>query len=292
MLKKPALNFTILEYDIETSPLKANVWRLGEQRVGHHQLDPKYSMYKILTIAYKWYHESDNKTVVLVGDNAVEAFDKVARKADVLLGKNSDRFDVKHINTQRMLQGLAPLPEWANCAEDLEKQLRKFFVFPSQSLEYVSKLLTGTGKDKMEFSDWTDIVDMNLIKELLTKLSKPETRKIVPILIPGKTLESVLKLGEKSLAKMIKYNKRDVIQTERVLVRVLPHIKLRHNASTSQEGQGCILCGSLDLSPTKIVEAGKTRYQEFHCHGHEGYGGRATWFYKKGAHTKTFSKMG
>src|ERR1019366_5834640 len=109
MFTRIKLPYSLLIYDIETSPLKASIWRPGDQFVSHDQLDPQYAMYEILTIAYKWYHE--DKIHVLTGNNIIAEFDAIVKKADVTLGKNSDSFDVKHINTQRMLKGLPAFPE-------------------------------------------------------------------------------------------------------------------------------------------------------------------------------------
>src|ERR1700722_14464576 len=159
-MKKIKLNFSILTYDIETSFLKANIWRPGEQRERHDHLDPCFDMYKILTISYKWY--SKKEVVTLVGEDAIEKFDTQVRKADVVIGKNNANFDNKYINTARMIQGLKPLPEWATSSDDLERQLRKYFAFPSYSLDYVSKLFGFGGKIKMEMQDWVDIANYDL----------------------------------------------------------------------------------------------------------------------------------
>jgi hypothetical protein len=69
------------------------------------------------TINWGW-HKQDTASVI-------EKFDKIIKQADITIGKNSDRFDVKHINTQRFLAGLPALPEWASITDDVEKQLRK-----------------------------------------------------------------------------------------------------------------------------------------------------------------------
>src|ERR1700677_2937242 len=99
-MKKIKLPYKLLIYDIETKLLKVWIWRLGEQFVRHDQLDHAYNVDGIISIAYKWYGEKE--TFVLSGHGCVKDFDAIIRKADVVLGKNSDRFDVRHINTQRM----------------------------------------------------------------------------------------------------------------------------------------------------------------------------------------------
>ena len=286
------LNFKLLIYDIETSFLKANIWRLGENHVRHDQLDPAFSMYEILTISYKWY--GDRKIITLKGSKAIELFDKEVRKADVVIGKNNINFDNKHINTQRLLQGQKPLPEWAISSDDLEKQIRKYFIFPSYSLDYVSKLFGFGGKMKMEFKDWVDISNLELLTKFkLNSLSTTiKQRDAFCVTMFHKKSKEIERLGKKAWDKMIYYNKKDVKDTENVLNKVLPYIKLKYNAATKQEGFGCIACGSRNLVPTTAIVDGKTKYQLWECLDHNGYGGRCTWYYKKGSHNKTYGKMG
>lgn len=293
------LNFKLLTYDIETSYLKARVWRLGEQVVRHDQLDPVYSMYKIYTLSYKWYGQKE--VVTLIGDDIIEKFDEQVRQADVVIGKNNERFDNVYVNTQRLLQGLKPLPEWIYVSDDIEKQIRRFFKFPSNSLDYISKLFGFGGKVKMEASDWEDIANYELLNEFsrhIADLNPPiamedfiSVNEIFSQLMFKKPVKKINKLGEKAWKKMIFYNKKDVIDTENVILKVLPHVKLKHNAATKQDGKGCITCGSLKVIPTRIISAGQTRYQLFDCEDHNGYAGRATVRYDK-HRNKIFGKMG
>lgn len=283
-MKSIKLPFKLLIYDIETSLMKADIFRLGEQVVRHNQLDPSHDSTQIICIAAKWYGQK--QIFVFDGSDAVEQFDKLAREADVCMGKNSDRFDVKHINTQRMLQGLQPFPEWMDSSDDLEKQFRRFFTLPSMSLDYISKIFGDGGKEKMDFSDWQDI---SKYKTLL-RLDKAARTTNNSFVLFGKSARQVLKAGQKALKKMIHYNKKDVTDTESALRRVLPYIKLKHNAASRQEGKGCTTCGSLKIVPIKVIIKGQTKYQQFHCEEHNGYAGRATYKYDRNRH-KVFGKM-
>jgi len=277
MIKLP---FKLLIYDIETGLLKANLFRLGEQQIRHNQLDAAHKANSIICIAAKWYGEK--KVTVFEGGDCVEQFDKLARQADVCLGKNSDRFDVKYINTARMMQGLAPYPEWMDTNEDLEKQLRKHFAFPSQSLDYISTLMGFGGKEHMEFQDWVDISNYKVLQQLGKKTSTNTA-----FVLFRQTARQVEQKGRQALKKMIHYNKKDVLDTESVLMQVLPYIRLKHNASNKT---GCVTCGSTQLVPTKMITKGQTRYQQFECLEHGGYGGKSTVKYDKNRH-KVFGAM-
>src|SRR5678809_568230 len=117
-----------------------------------------------MCIGYKWIGEAGVQTIEWDKyhntEKMIEEFDAVARTADIIVGQNSDSFDVKHINTHRLMNNLPPLPEWFHMTfDDTKKMAQKYFNFPSNSLDYLSKyLLHRGGKKKMEFQDWIDIL--------------------------------------------------------------------------------------------------------------------------------------
>lgn len=282
------LPYKLMVYDIETSLLTADLFRPGEQVVRHTQLHANNKENGIICISAKWYGEK--KIYVFEGENAIEEFDKLARQADVCLGKNSDRFDVKYINTARMMQGLAPFPEWMFKREDLEKQLRKYFAFPSQSLDYISGIMGFGGKEKMEFSDWVDIKNYNLLDHFLQANMSCEWLNFTSKVLFKETWKKVVSKGRQALKKMIHYNKKDVLDTEAVLNRVLPYIELKFNVAAEQGEHACKTCGSDRLSPLEIITIGKTKYQTFHCRNHSGYAGRATFKWDKNRN-KVYGKI-
>ncbi len=291
MTKNIKLPYKLLIYDIETGLLLAWMFALGEQVIRHNQLLECADMFSILTISYKWYGEK--KVHILEGSNALELFDKVAREADVIIGKNNFRFDDKRLNTDRLLKGLPPFPEWAARSDDLEQQLRRYFAFPSYSLDAISTHLGLGGKEKMEFNDWVAIAKLKLIIKFTGNLSRRSSHAHVEAFTRTLFNEGHLKVvrqGRVALKKMGNYNGKDVLDTEAILQKVLPYIKLRKNAATDVVGVGCVTCGSLALAPTKIVTAGKTKYQEFRCLDHEGYAGRCTFRWNKNRN-KVYGKM-
>ena len=236
----------ILFYDIETSPLRAWVWRTGDdQRISHEQLDPKHSNYKIICIGYKWegqpvhiLHWDYNKQN---SARIIKEFDEIANKADIVIGKNSDRFDVKHLNMQRLLARLPGLPNWMVNTDDIEKQYRKYFAFPSNSLDYLAKELFGKGKDDMKMQNWIDIVEKN---------------------------------NKASFYKMLKYCKGDVENSEKLWKFASAHFKPKFNAATDH-GLLCANCGSNHIKKNGTRPTGKTLYQFFYCLDHCGYAGKA-----------------
>lgn len=241
----------ILFYDIETKPLQAWLWAPGKQFVSHKQLVQQHSRYGIICITYCWndnkpaqcidwgYEEQDTRSVV-------KQFDEIIKQSDWTIGKNSDKFDTKMINAARMFAGLPGMPEWTKYKDDLEVQMRRYFRLPSQSLDYISSQLGYGGKIKMEFQDWIDIVEKNAN-------------------------------GQKALAKMIKYGKKDVMDTRALWNKLSEHFDPKFNMSSFiNHGIRCkhADCGSEQLKKNGIRVACKTRYQMYVCLACGRYAGR------------------
>lgn len=247
-IKKPKILFM----DLETSPLKAYIWQPGKQYVGHKQLVKGHDMWGIICVTYCWNDGKPAKSIDW-GYNqqntlrVVEKFDEIIKRADHVIGKNSDRFDNKMINSCRMLSGLPGMPEWIKYTDDLEKHMRKHFRLPSQSLDYISHKLGLGGKIKMEFQDWIDIVE------------KTEN-------------------GRESFNKMIKYGKKDVEDTRQLWYTLSEHFEPKFNMNTydSSNGDRCRYedCGSYHLlnNGTRILN--RIRYQQYICGDCGRYAGR------------------
>jgi DNA polymerase elongation subunit (family B) len=179
----------ILMFDCETSPVKVWTFRIGNKISIGHDAIVAGQKFDIICICYKWAHES--KVHSLTWDSKhnsekmITAFTKVIESADLVIGHNGDGFDIKQVNTQRLLHNLSPI-DWPK-SEDTLKMFRSKFYLPSNKLDYISKILFKSGKDKMCFQDWVDIVD-------------------------GKSTLA--------LSKMVKYCKKDVLLLEKAYNRV------------------------------------------------------------------------
>ncbi len=145
----------------------------------------------------------------------------------------------------------------------------------------------------MEMQDWIDIVQGKKLAELEDSLGALFSLAIGGILsrfLFNDTRFNIRARHKVALTKMIQYNKKDVLDTEGCLVKVLPYIKLKMNASTNVNGKGCITCGSLKLVLSKVITKGQTKYQQFECLEHEGYAGKATIKYDRNRH-KVFGSI-
>lgn len=282
---KPKLDFKLLIYDIETSHLKVRTWALGEQVIRHDQLLNLKSngQFKILTITYKWYHEKLPVTLDCGNDgtnsdNMIKLFDDELKKADVVIGKNNHRFDDKRVNTARLMASLPGMPQWYYKSDDLETQIRKYFSFPSHSLDYLSNLFDLGGKVKMERQDWIDIEDYIEINNLKNKIKSKELKGILNIVCMhyyGKPYKYILKRGKESFNKMKFYNAKDSLDTEKLLIKILPYIVLKSKITAKSDSNVfvCVTCGSRLINAANLSYRNGLPYREFYCVSHKGYAG-------------------
>jgi hypothetical protein len=267
----------ILFYDIETLPLCANVFSLGKQVVRHGQLIPSRNRYEIICIQYMW--DTDKKATNLhwIGTNStseemIAKFDAIAKQADILIGKNSDRFDCKHVNTLRLVHGLPPLPGWmeSKTKDDVEKQLRRYFYLPSYSLDYISSLLGLGGKNVMEFSDWVDILHYKEALELLNLNVKGAALDNVCMFQYNAEFKEVCRKGKAAHNKMCKYGNKDTEDTKRVWDRIKKYVKPNFNYSHFYGNQTgdylvCRHCGSSNLIKNGRDMRGSNPKQKMQC---------------------------
>lgn len=226
----------VLYWDVETSPTKFWGWRTGKTYLSHDQI-VKGQKLGIICICYKWAGEKEVYSLdwdVKKQDSSkmIEEFTKVVEVADIAIGHNSDKFDQRWVNTQRLINGQPPVA-WPS-SEDTLKQFRKHFFLPSYALDYISKLLTGSGKDKMIFDDWIQIVDNK---------------------------------DPKALAKMISYCKKDVLKLEEVYNKAKAFFSPKINASLIVNGDksGCPRCGSLKTKSRGLKTLVAGRYRVRRC---------------------------
>lgn len=113
---------------------------------------------------------------------------ELMESADMIAGHNVDRYDVKRANTRFLLNGLEPVTDKKTL--DSLKMARSKFTFESNKLDYISQRLGFRGKDDIRNSDWLNIVTTG---------------------------------DEKTLKKVLKYNRGDVTNGKAVLERLMKY---------------------------------------------------------------------
>lgn len=265
----------ILFLDIETGLSQAYLFRSGEQVIRHNQLVPGFNLCDIICVSYMWVGDTNVKTICVDPENQkeslksmIEQIDKIAEQANAIIGKNNVRFDDKHLNTLRLLSKSKPAPWWAAAQDDLEKQVRKYFAFHSNSLDYISEILGYGGKQKMEFDDWVKIsqyLHLNRLKEATNWVLGPAHTDSICKELYNKDELNVFLDGEQALKKMVKYNKKDVRDTRDIFLRVDPYVKFK--CSQREGAEFCKHCAE----ETKSYPNGsyKTRnnikYNQYYC---------------------------
>lgn len=232
----------VLTVDIETAPNIGVFFRTGQnQNIDHKQIIQERF---IISVSWKWIN--DSKVYHLdCGLNRqddyrlLKKFQKVLLSADLIVGQNSDAFDLKWINGRLAYHGLPAIPDKkAIMTLDTLKLARGAFNLNCFKLDYMLKYFGFSPKIKMDLDDWINII--------IHKCSK-------------------------SMAKMIKYNKKDVSDTEKLLLKILPYVNLPIHLGVllyGGERDSCPNCGSNDRRPwSGSYNVGKTGllYKRWMC---------------------------
>ncbi len=147
----------LLTVDIETRPTEAYVWGLWNQNIGINQIKKSGTM---LCFAAKFHGE--RKTHFYSEwehgrDAMAKALHRLFDEADAVTGWNSDKFDVRWIQTQFLEFGLSKPSPFAKV--DLMRSVKKQVYLPSYKLDYVAQWL-GIGEKVQTggFDLWRDVM--------------------------------------------------------------------------------------------------------------------------------------
>lgn len=134
----------IFTLDIETSQMDVNTWGIWQQNIPLISINKPTRM---LSWAGKWYGSDE---ILWAGEKTHGHEDMVhsiyaeVDKADVIVGYNSKKFDMKHLNREFILEDLPPPTAYKDV--DLLNVVKANFSFPSNKLDYVAGVLLGRHK--------------------------------------------------------------------------------------------------------------------------------------------------
>lgn len=143
----------ILLFDIETAPIVAHMWSMWQQGFGLNQIENDWF---ILSFAAKWlgsdevfyYDQSEAVNIEEDYDLLLKLWN-LLNEADIVIGQNVKKFDVKKTNARFIINGL-PKPSTYRLIDTLEIAKQQFG-FTSNKLEYMTdKLCSKTVKSKHE----------------------------------------------------------------------------------------------------------------------------------------------
>lgn len=178
----------VLTLDIETSPHEGYAFQVWQANIAPVQMiNPTY----ILSFAAKWKGDKQRDVVyrTCFDDDMHDVLYRLMNEADLIVGYNSDKFDIRQINREFVERGY--FPPKPTPTVDLLKVVKKNFSFPHNRLDYVAQRILG--ETKLETGGF----------ELWPAFMRKEP--------------AALKL-------MKRYNIKDTVLTEKLYIRLLPWI--------------------------------------------------------------------
>lgn len=234
----------ILIFDIETTDLELIVRSYSlKNYIRYFKPESISRDWTMLGAAWKWKGEDSAQVVSVTpseplnDEGIVRALYAVLDEADVIIGHNSDKFDIKKFNTRAIAYDLPPLGKKIQI--DTLKIARKYFAMTSNRLSYLADFLKVPQK-KDESPDWS------------------------------KCLEGC----PDELRYMRKYNKQDVFVTEAVYDKLMGWHDTHPNiAEPKRDIEGfivpntCPKCGSPNTHKRGFrYMASGIKYQDIRCY--------------------------
>lgn len=142
-----------LIFDIEITPTLSYHWATGG--LYDVQIIEVVEDSQILSFAYKWRGEKKIHKIAqcdlpsyvpgkLDDRELVEELIKLFDQADVLIGQNSDKFDIRYVNTRAIMLDIKKPTRSKQL--DTKKMANSDFMFPSNALQFLSTKLGSKGK--------------------------------------------------------------------------------------------------------------------------------------------------
>lgn len=235
----------VLIYDIETSLQLVSVFQLQH----NDYIDPDSIVQErhVISICYKWLGERKIHAISLLDDPrrfsknphddayVVTEFHKVLAEADCTVAHNGDQFDQKYLKTRMLVHKLPALPPTTSI--DTYKLAKQHFLFNSNRLDYLGKLLGFGGKKPTPKGLWMQ----------------------------------VLKADPAAIKTMVEYNKRDVDLLEKVFLKLRPYAANYVNRQLFGQTAGCPRCGSTHVQSRGTHKAISRTYRRFQCQKCHGW---------------------
>jgi len=235
-----------LIWDVETTDLELRI-RTYQLKNYTKYFDPKTIErdWSMLGAAWIWLNEDKPTAISVSPDKPLDDYGVVKHlhgilsEADILVGHNSDNFDIKKFNTRAIYYDLPPISPKQSV--DTLKVAKKYFKFTSNKLSYLCEYLKVDLKDNSP--DWKACID-----------GDPE-----------------------ALRYMRHYNKGDVIATKAAYQKLMGwhHTHPKHPQPKDIEGNDVNVCPKCQ-SPnyvkhdSRFLASGRRR-QQWRCKDCGGY---------------------
>ena len=224
-LYKNTKNDKIMVYDIETSRIKVDTWWTGKQYINHKQLRSEPT---IISVAWKWIGDDEVHSLTWDKNHCdkqlMVEFLKEYNSASMVIGQNNNSFDNKWINTRAAKHGLH-ITRFVK-SFDIYRMAKRYFRLPSYSMAYMAKYFGLTLKQSHEGMHMWDMIEYG------TDAEKKEY-----------------------LAKMVEYNKGDIVTTEELYLTLKTYFAAVTNKAVQMglPKWACPVSGSTNVKHLKTI---------------------------------------
>jgi DNA-directed RNA polymerase subunit RPC12/RpoP len=222
----------ILLIDIETAPNLVWTWGLFNQNIGLPQIkEPGY----ILCWAAKWLASKEMLSATLWGgdkESMLTEMYNLISEADVIIHYNGLNFDIRWLNTEFMSMGLPPPSPSQHI--DLLQTVKSRIRLTSNKMDFALDYFNiGKKYEHDGFKMWVGVME-----------GDPHYQK-----------------------EMLKYNKMDVSEMEKLYIFLRPWILNHPNPAlyAAHDGHICTTCGSANLQKRGDYYTSVMRYQRWRC---------------------------
>lgn len=231
----------ILLFDLETSPIISYHWNTRKQFIMPEQIIRDWT---ILTYAAKWLNDDTIYEGNAFEEEDLDDFEIVSQlwslvdECDILIAHNLKRFDKQKLNARFLYHGLPPTSPYKMV--DTLEEARQNFGTTYHKLDYLAKFIGSDGKmEHSGFDLWKKCMD-----------GDEESQKI-----------------------MIDYNRKDVIELEKVYLALRSWDSRHPSVSIFNEDPSlaCTKCGSHKLEYIKDTYTNTRVFKLYRCEDCGGY---------------------
>jgi len=226
----------VLLFDLETAPILAYTFSLFKPVIGMDQIVEKP---RVLCWSARWLG-TKGKAVMFDSEHVSSRYDMLTKlrdlldEADVVVGYNSDSFDVPWVNEQLITNGITLPSPYVQV--DLYKINKKYMRTPSGKLDYMALNLLNQRK-----------VHHSGISMWIACMNKDHPNH------------------EKAWRDMERYAKRDTLLLEPLFEFVRPWVRNVNFGLFVVGGFACTHCGSNNLQARGFSLTTTGKYQRYQC---------------------------
>lgn len=240
MASKVDTDLKVLFFDIECSMALGYFYGLYDQNISIQNIVEHPRM---IAFTAKWYGRNKVYAFSEYHHSRKQVLDEMHAmldEADVVVGWNSKRFDVKWVQGELIVEGYTPPSPFKQI--DLMQEVKKNARFLSNKLDYVSGRLLGDSK-----------IDYSMAR-MWIKVNDPNTDEAT---------------RKKEWDAMIRYAKKDTVLLEPLFEELLPWMKMPHPVKSQGDSDIplCHNCGSDDLQRRGRALTLTGSYPRFRCNG-------------------------